>query len=118
MKPIRDIKNARFGRLTAVEPTDRREHGRVIWRCRCDCGREILLPRQSLIGNDTTSCGCRGRGRAREDLTGRTFGRVTVERFAFGENWWIITACGRQRLAWRRSIIKGMKCCRKRGCKV
>ena len=37
-----DLTGRRFGRLKALEPTDRRDRkGSVYWRCVCDCGQEI-----------------------------------------------------------------------------
>lgn len=112
----KDLTGKRFGRLVALEPTKERRNYRVVWRCRCDCGRDYQVATQSLLDGGTTSCGCRGRGPLREDLSGRTFGRVTVNRFAYGECWHVITACGRERLALRRSIVKGMRCCRRKEC--
>ena len=36
-----DLTGQRFGRLTALYPTNRRDYkGSVIWHCRCDCGNE------------------------------------------------------------------------------
>lgn len=36
-----DIKDERFGMLTAIEPTDGRDFGNVIWKCKCDCGKIV-----------------------------------------------------------------------------
>lgn len=49
----------RFGRLTAIYPTDERNRNDVIWRCKCDCGREAYVLATRLISGNTTSCGCR-----------------------------------------------------------
>ena len=38
----------RVGMLTVAEPTDRRRNGYIIWKCRCDCGGEILLDTRRL----------------------------------------------------------------------
>lgn len=48
----------RFGRLTAIRPTDRREAKSVIWECRCDCGKTALVRATLLTSGHTTSCGC------------------------------------------------------------
>ena len=57
-KPI-NLAGQRFGRLLAVEATDRRtESGDVIWRCRCDCGREREFSAHVLRSGNTRSCGC------------------------------------------------------------
>lgn len=54
----KDISGQRFGRLVALEPTDRRMRDRVVWKCRCDCGREAFIPESSLTSGNTKSCGC------------------------------------------------------------
>ena len=33
----------RVGRLTVEEPTAEKKAGYTVWKCRCDCGGEILL---------------------------------------------------------------------------
>ncbi len=38
MKKV-NIQNERFGILVAIEATDRRNFGNVIWKCKCDCGK-------------------------------------------------------------------------------
>ena len=41
----KDLTGQRFGRLTALYPTNRRDYkGSVIWHCRCDCGNETDVP--------------------------------------------------------------------------
>lgn len=38
----RDLSGQKFGLLTAVYPTERRDHrGSVYWHCVCECGNEI-----------------------------------------------------------------------------
>lgn len=55
----KDITGQRFGRLVAIS-FDRREEKDTYWRCRCDCGAEVVV-RGSNLGKKsggTTSCGC------------------------------------------------------------
>lgn len=33
--------------------------GHTMWRCRCKCGNEVILPQGNLKSGNTTSCGCR-----------------------------------------------------------
>lgn len=56
-----NIKGQRFGRLSAVEPVLVRElrRTRTYWRCRCDCGQEIVVRPHSLTTGHTQSCGCK-----------------------------------------------------------
>ncbi|WP_455637195.1 HNH endonuclease signature motif containing protein [Parabacteroides sp.] len=32
--------------------------GRALWRCRCDCGNEVIVPGNQLTSGLTKSCGC------------------------------------------------------------
>ena len=48
----------RFGKLTAISPTDKRSCRSVIWNCRCDCGNELEVRATMLTSGHTTSCGC------------------------------------------------------------
>jgi hypothetical protein len=80
----KDITGQRFGRLVALYPTGERRKDRVIvWRLRCDCGKEIEHSIHHL-GGDTKSCGClrkeatSKRFRFAKELTGQRFGRLTV----------------------------------------
>lgn len=53
-----DITEVRFGKLIAVRPTDQREHGRVVWECRCDCGGIRYASISNLKSGFVKSCGC------------------------------------------------------------
>lgn len=58
-KPLRnDLAGRTFGYLTAIEPTDERNHRYVVWRCACKCGKEVNVTSYSLLSGNTTSCGC------------------------------------------------------------
>ena len=58
-----DIAGQKFGRLTAIRPTEERKHGSVVWECKCncECGNTKFVPRGSLISGCTRSCGCLNR---------------------------------------------------------
>lgn len=47
----------RFERLLAIRP-ERMATGRSGWRCRCDCGAEVVVDRGHLTLGRTRSCGC------------------------------------------------------------
>lgn len=68
MGKIIDLSGQRFGRLTAVEPTERRCGESIVWRCLCECGNEIFVRATSLRAGHTQSCGCLSR-----DLTKKRF---------------------------------------------
>lgn len=102
MPAARDYTGARFGRLTAVEPTAKRHGTMVVWRCRCDCGQDVYVDSGTLgrwHGKDACSLACDGcRGIIRianpgvgkavlaEDLSGRRFGRLVAKRYAGGND--------------------------------
>lgn len=49
----------RFGKLVVKEMLDKRNsNGRIIYRCKCDCGNDIDVLGYSLTTNHTLSCGC------------------------------------------------------------
>ena len=78
----RDLTGQRFGRLTALEPTDRRDgSGTLIWLCRCDCGNEVMVSGTQLTGGYKKSCGCLSHPPLK-DYLGRRFGRLTVTAYA------------------------------------
>lgn len=48
------------------------------WRCRCMCGREKTIRQSSLTSGNSKSCGCKAAFKKANDLTGNTYGRLTV----------------------------------------
>ena len=52
----------RFGRLTILGPAEldkaKANGQRLGWRCRCECGREIVTTRKELMSGKVLSCGC------------------------------------------------------------
>jgi hypothetical protein len=53
-----NLSGVRFGKLVAIEPTDERRDGKVIWRCICDCGGEKFTKGTDLRLGKTICCGC------------------------------------------------------------
>lgn len=53
----KDISGVRFGRLVAIKEV---EPSNKMWRylCLCDCGKEKVILKQSLMAKKTKSCGC------------------------------------------------------------
>ena len=62
-KKLQDISGERFGRLTAIYPTEKRDksNGAVIWICKCDCGNYKEAAYSVLISGGVKSCGCLGK---------------------------------------------------------
>lgn len=63
--PYIDIKNQRFGHLTAKEYIPgRRGHDRAKWLCECDCGNICFATYSNLHSGRMVSCGCKRRRQA------------------------------------------------------
>lgn len=78
-----NLKGQRFGRLTVIEDTKKKNnYGGIIWLCRCDCGNLVEVNSNSLKSKNTKSCGClkRNFGMKGINLIGQKFGRLTVVR--------------------------------------
>lgn len=54
-----DITGFRFGKLTAIAPTqDRDKSGGVVWKLNCDCGNTVYKTVNTLKSGRVLSCGC------------------------------------------------------------
>ena len=73
----RDLTGLRIGKLAVIEPTEQRVRNAVAWRCRCDCGNEILVESRRLKPGIIYSCGCAPYDGVK-DLTGFRFGKLKV----------------------------------------
>jgi hypothetical protein len=58
MKTMKDRTGLRFGKLTVVSFSHKRNGKQYFWTCRCDCGREKVVNISALVQGDTASCGC------------------------------------------------------------
>lgn len=97
-----------FGRLTVLEDAGTAGEGRRLastWRCRCECGTELVVAGNSLTTGNTRSCGCLKReeasARRNVHLEGRRFGRLVVIKRdgfnKFGHALWLCQCdCGAQ----------------------
>ncbi len=88
----KNIAGQRFGKLTAIEPAGEVLHGSAVWRCRCDCGGEVLAPLHQLRAGYRKSCGCLSHP-PQKDYTGKRFGRHTVTEHAGNHNGYIVWRC-------------------------
>ena len=58
MPPLTDLTNQLFGRLTVIRRAGTDMNKKPLWLCRCSCGKQTLVPSQSLKSGATKSCGC------------------------------------------------------------
>lgn len=47
-----------YDRLTVLEQAGRSSHGKVLWRCRCECGAEPIVIGEAMVFGYIRSCGC------------------------------------------------------------
>jgi len=47
----------RYGRLVVVERAENDKNGKAMWLCKCDCGKELVIPAVRLSAGKS-SCGC------------------------------------------------------------
>ena len=64
-----DMTGRPVGRLLVIEECGRSSNGQALWRCRCECGNEVIVRGDNLRSEDTTSCGCYQRERAAKTHT-------------------------------------------------
>ena len=101
MGKVIDITGQRFGRLVVIERQLPNQNHKAMWKCKCDCGNEIVAAGILLRRGQTSSCGCLQKDRAREsmikDLTGQKFNRLLVlekDNIKKGNYWICKCECG------------------------
>ena len=50
----------KYNQLTLIERGSITSIGTYLWRCRCECGKEIITSVRDVKSGHTKSCGCRG----------------------------------------------------------
>lgn len=88
-----DLVNFRFGKLLVIEKTENPNNKKkqTYWLCKCDCGNVSIVTTTDLKSGKTTQCiKCahtqKGLHR-RKDLTGITFGHLTVKKMIYSEDY-------------------------------
>lgn len=107
----KDLSGQRFGRLVALEPTrERSAKGSTVWRCRCDCGKEMLAEVTQLLHGAKRSCGCM-RDLPLKDIVGQRFGNLTVTGYygkAAGMHRWACKCdCGKTTIVGQTPLLSG-----------
>lgn len=70
-----DLAGQKFGKLTVLERMGKDKHGHYVWRCRCDCGNEVMAVGYAMRSGTWRSCGkCVERIRRAADLAGTIIG--------------------------------------------
>jgi hypothetical protein len=57
---LKDLTGQKFNRVTVLEYIGSYKHGGALYKCKCDCGNELITPGKSLTRkhSPTRSCGC------------------------------------------------------------
>lgn len=121
---VADLTGQTFGRLTVLRNAEKGEvvatETRPFCYCQCSCGVEKFVSRRHLVSGATTSCGCLKHevdGVPIADITGQTFGRLTVLQYASREEIWsgsrkshcvAACTCGKEIVVATRNLTKGI----------
>ena len=101
-----DLTNQKFGKILVLERDYSKTNG-TYWKCRCDCGKEIVVRKDQLTRAKypKRSCGCDQKEKASQthlkDETGNSYGYLTVlyrtEDLRKGEaRWHCKCKCGKE----------------------
>lgn len=115
-KRYEDLTDRRFGLLTAKEIAPKEDRGYAEWICECNCGNKITVSSKHLKRGTVTNCGCipkktAGNGCIAEDLTGKTFGALSVHHRIANRNgrtcWDCVCTCGKHHSATAHDLKAG-----------
>lgn len=77
MGKLIDITGQRFGRLTVIKKSEKRDSGgNVFWVCRCECGNIKDICSRELRRKSSISCGCYNREHNQKTLGQRGYGKT------------------------------------------
>ena len=55
---MKNLIGQKFNKLLVLEKTSQREGGSIVWKCKCDCGKECFASTRGLCSGNKKSCGC------------------------------------------------------------
>ena len=58
MLRYKDIAGQKFGRLTVIKISEKRQQNHAMWECMCECGNKVIVDGTKLRNGHTKSCGC------------------------------------------------------------
>ena len=117
-----------FGRLTVIQRDYDKEksmvtRGSTYWKCKCNCGNETTVSRNSLLNGTTISCGCYRKEKSAQHLaylasnnyideTGNRYGKLVVLKKAnkisnYGTYWVCQCNCGNVKIILGSSLRTG-----------
>ena len=106
-----DLTGKRFGKLVVIELNHKTQKtlangnkkSNYYWKCKCDCGKEVIKSGDSLRRGHTKSCGCirikkktiKEESKLKRDLTGRRFSKLIV--IELEKKYTVVSAKGNKR---------------------
>jgi hypothetical protein len=95
-----------FGKLT-VTAFDHKCRYEKFWKCKCDCGKEVIVSTRKLRESKVDSCGCV----QEKELIGVRFGRLLVISFDHKTNqflyWNCLCDCGKETIVHTANLKRG-----------
>ena len=90
-----------FGQLTVIERDNSYSNTKVYYKCLCECGNTISIPRSKLLSGEIDNCGCKDqRHRRYLDISGQRFGKLVALYPTEARNknmyWMCQCDCGKQ----------------------
>lgn len=73
-----DLTGLYFGQWRVLRLSTIKTCGLTCWDCQCSCGSLVVVIGSSLKSGRTNSCGCIKKGKGKESLINKRFGRLTV----------------------------------------
>ena len=64
-----NLTGERFGKLVVIKTAGKTKNGAYLWKCKCDCGNEIIANVGNLKNGHTKSCGCLRVDRCKTNFT-------------------------------------------------
>nr|DAF57425.1 MAG TPA: endonuclease-like protein [Myoviridae sp. ctqfO1] len=104
-----------FGRLSVVSFSHFDKNRKDYWNCICSCGNKTIVQGYNLTSGAVTSCGCINKERTKtewfNDLTGHTYGELTVVEFVGRKNlhsmWKCKCSCGKEVVVTANNLRRG-----------
>lgn len=118
-RKLEDLTGKRFGKLIVESHAGKIPHGKYrkqsAWRCVCDCGNQIVVGNNNLKRNNTQSCGCLQKERAKNanlaDICNHRFGMLVSIEYVETRNrnayWRCVCDCGNSTVTSACSLKSG-----------
>lgn len=58
MGKFKDLTGQKFNMLTVIKQSGKDKYGKILWKCKCDCGNETITHGRDLVNGHCKSCGC------------------------------------------------------------